>query len=488
MKNKLKAYRKSNGLSKKEMAKKLDIKTKEYKEIENGEDINNDVIGKINALLKGKASNKKAEIKLPTGIPDFTKAFDRANSLTNSHVGINMTINSSIGKASSLFNLTKAYKPEPIGFDLLKTITNQNYIGLDTLTNNSMFSNQVKVTIDNQSKFLDSYNFIFDNQGYNDNIKSAINSHKAVLASIKNVTDPVSEIMKSSAFKSITEIVVNNKTSYQNFIDFSSDLSKIISNSAISNDLYSNLISTSSFLNQNKEPSIVDILSGSTFMLFDKDNDFGNEKEIIEQINNDEQLKQEANNFIKELNQIINDDTDSIEIEKVESIYSKFANWISHVFNKTEVDAKKIAKILIKVLLFLLPFAYSNYQSDINRIAHEKTQEESKEMKKILIDLYNNSEKTINTNQEILDKLNSESSQNMVALEDVNLRTRRSLDGKTKAIVLASQRVIVLDKKTKWMEIIYVDMNDNLPKTGWVKIEYFNSILLTKNTHQKIIY
>jgi hypothetical protein len=38
---------------------------------------------------------------------------------------------------------------------------------------------------------------------------------------------------------------------------------------------------------------------------------------------------------------------------------------------------------------------------------------------------------------------------------------------------LALQEVIVLDKKVRWMEIIYVDVKDKKPKTGWVWIASF---------------
>ena len=61
----------------------------------------------------------------------------------------------------------------------------------------------------------------------------------------------------------------------------------------------------------------------------------------------------------------------------------------------------------------------------------------------------------------------------MIASEDVNLRTRRNAKSKILGVVSASQQVIVLDKKVKWMEIIYVDAKDNTPKTGWVWMESF---------------
>lgn len=474
--DKLKEYRVTHNLSEKEMAERLGITIKEYIGIEKGVDIDNKMRGRIEILLEMKSS-QKAEIKIPRGITNLTSAFDRINSFLDPYEKMNKTINSSISPISALESLTNSYKPKPIGFDLLSNINKRDYLGFDTLTNSSMFSSQVMATIDSQLKAHESYKTLFD-RPTNSGLKTAINSYQSILSTIKTQGDILKDIRNSSVVKTMAELVTENKTGYQNYLGFSSDLSKIVSGSTLLSASYFNIISSNNLTSYNKEPSILDVLSGSTFMLFDKEDDFTSEREIIEQINNDEQLKEEASSFFEELHQIINDDTtNSIETEKVENIFTRFVNWISKTFNKTDGDAKKISEKLFKVLPLIISLSFSYYISVQNQIAHEKTYKELQEIKEVLNKINNkaeyNTEQLLIINQAILDNLNRESSENMVALRDVNLRTRRSAKSKVRAIVLNSQKVIVLNKKTKWMEIIYVDKSDKQPKCGWVKIEYF---------------
>ena len=112
-----------------------------------------------------------------------------------------------------------------------------------------------------------------------------------------------------------------------------------------------------------------------------------------------------------------------------------------------------------------------------NKIEHEATQEELQDFKSIIKEHIENDEdntqKLFDLYQGIFDRIDSKFSQKMVALKDVNLRIRRSTQSKVIDKILASQKVIVLDRKVKWMKIVYIDIKDQKPKTGWVYIENF---------------
>ncbi|MCB0447980.1 MAG: hypothetical protein KDD03_10810 [Gelidibacter sp.] len=476
MRKKLKAYRKLHHFSKEEMAQKLGISIDEYKQIEKGGDINDKLKKKIKKLLKSKTKKKGSEITLPKGIVDMSKSIDRMTSITTSPIQKMIDqINSPLNQALSLWNVTNIYKQPKIAIDYLKDINSTITIGWNTIDTVSSFYKPIKEATDKQLKAYQGIQAVFGN--HSESIKTAVSMQESLLASFTKPTDPLKSIGKPTLFQSLAEKITKNRTQYESYIGFSSKLVNTLSNSAITSSMYSNWVTADNFIKTDKHPSVLDVLSGSSFTLFDDTDTFNEEREIIEQIDNDPELKEQADNFFDELKQIINDDSkQDVDEERIENLYTKFVKWISESFHKSEFEAKRISKKLFKVIPLIsisltLLFTYKNIE------AHKQTQKELKDIKSILLkrsaETDQDTNELLEINQKILDRLNSGYSQNMIAIQNVHLRTRRSVKSKIVCVVSAKQEVIILEKKVKWMEVIYVDANDNLPKTGWVWMECF---------------
>lgn len=465
MKEKLKKYRKSNGLSEKEFAKKLNISQEKYTEIKKGAEIEDGLKEKIKNLISNTPRKRTAEIKapkLPTGIADTSKILDSISSSTRSVIEMANRINKPLNQTLVLHNITNNFMPKSIAFDYLNDI--------------SKFSTSIKAATNNQLKAYSGLQSVFGNQ--HNIMKSNLDVHLSLLEDISKSSGSFSsttQINNSPLFKTIYETVVNNKIAYENYIGFSSQLVNTISKSTISSSVYSNLISADNFIA--KKPSILDLLSGSTFAALN-DDDFEDEMDIIEQIENNPKYKEKADSIYNEFQQIVNDtNVEKVDEEKLKQLHEGFYLWIVEAFGVKIAKAIKIAIIMFSVLATILTFvSFMNdwQESRDNKIAYQKTLEE---LQKVKFDLTKtndqNTEKLLKSNEEILERINSEPSQNMVALKDANLRTMRGSRSKIIAVISTSQKVVILEKKVKWIKVIYVDTKDNKLKSGWTEIENF---------------
>lgn len=467
------------------MADKLRIEIQEYKLIEKGKKVDDELKARIKAILN-KVKKKTAEIELPKGIPNLSKSIDRIVGITSPVEEMIRKVNTPLNQAVTLQSIAGTLNTNFTALDYLKDIHSKKDVGLNMFGGIADLSTSMRIATENNLKAYNGFQFVFGNQS--NNLKSAIDINKSLLSTINEPANSLKALTSSIAFQNITDQVKSDKTGYDNYIGFSSALASTLSNSAISGTTLNNFFSADSFITREKEPSILDVLSGSSFTLFDDTESFEEEREIIQQIDDDPKLREQADSFFNELNQIINEDTiELVDEEKVESLFTKFVGWISKTFNKDDVIAKKIAKRFMMVfpyIAFLFTLSIAEINAYQNKSEHQKTQEELHETKEELDEVKselrdlsnkveNDNQNLLDLNQKILDRINSESSVNMVALKDVNLRNRRTTKSKIIDKVSALQKVIVLDSKVKWMEIIYVDVKDQRPKTGWVYIENF---------------
>jgi len=467
------------------MAGILGVKIGEYKLIEKGKKLNDDLKARIKSLLK--EEKKTAKIELPKGVVDMSKSMDRMIGISGPVLEMENKVNEPLNQAVALQSISGKVNPNFMTIDYLKDIPSKEYIGLNMFGGTAHnIPTSIKIATESNLKAYNGLQFVFGNQS--NSLKSAIDMHECILIGLSKPSGSLSHITDSIAFQNITDHVKENKSGYDSYIDFSSTLAKTLSNSAISGATFNNFFSADSFVDKAKNPSILDVLSGSSFTLFYDTENFEEEKEIIKQIDDNPELKEQVDSFFNELNEIINDNTtENIDEEKVEGLYSKFVRWISETFNKDEIKAKKIAQRILMafpLIALILTLTYARINAVNNKIQHQETQEELHETKEELeevksdlkdlsVKVENDSQNLLDLNQKILDRINNESSQNMVALKDVNLRNGRSSKSKVIGKVAVSQIILVLDKKVKWMQIIYVDKNDQKPKTGWVYIEYF---------------
>ncbi len=478
MRKQLKEYRKSNGFSKKEIANELGIKLEEYKLLEKGKMFNDDLKVKIKSLLS-KEEKKTAQIELPRGIVNMSKSINKIVGITSPIQEMMNKVNVPLNQAITLQSIGGSLNPSLTALDYLKDMRSKQDIRLNVFGGIADLTSSMKVAAENNLKAYNGFQIVFGNQS--NSLKSAIDMQESLLANINEPMNSLKAITNSIAFQNITDQIKTNRRGYDNYINFSSALTKTLFNSAISGATFNNFFSADSFITREKEPSVLDILSGSNFTLFDDTESFDEEREIIQQIDDDPELKEQAESFFNELNQIINDNTvELIDEEKIKSLFSKFVGWISENFNKDIGIAKKIAKRFIVVfpfIAFFIAISYAEINSYQNKIEHEATQEELQDFKSIIKEHIENDEdntqKLFDLYQGIFDRIDSKFSQKMVALKDVNLRIRRSTQSKVIDKILASQKVIVLDRKVKWMKIVYIDIKDQKPKTGWVYIENF---------------
>ncbi|MAT90949.1 MAG: hypothetical protein CMC35_09675 [Flavobacteriaceae bacterium] len=476
MNEKLKEYRKSEGISKKEMAEKLEITIEQYKTIEKGGNIKKSIEKRIRKHLEKERST--AQVKLPRGLADISTHINQMVKFSDPVQKMIDKVNSPLNHAISLSNISGANTSKFTALDYLRDIDSRKK-KFNVWGDIPGFSTSVKIATENNLKAYQGLQFVLGNQS--SGINSVIDIQKDMLEAISKPSFTVKNIADPTVIQTISERVNRNTIGYQNYIGLSASIMDAITTPKVSSSIYGNFVLADSFINKEKEPSLLDVLSGSSFTIFEEDERFEEELEIIEQIDNDPKLKEQADSFFTELDQIINDESiEEKDEEEIVSIYSRFVQWISTTFGKTEAGAQKIAQNIFKIfptIIAIIGISVAISGKVQNKEDHRKTQtliqQGNEEQNKKIAEIENKQKKNTTLLQELLNRENSESSQILIATRDVNLRANRSTKSKIKSIVRTSQKVQVLNKKVKWMEIIYKDAKDGEAKTGWVRIKYF---------------
>lgn len=474
MKEKIESYRKGKGISKKKLAKKLDISIEDYKKIKNDTEIKGELGEKIRVLLEKKPKKRNTTIKLPSGIPDFTKNFANLNSISNHYQEMINKINNPLDKIFRLQDFKSINQPKEIGINYLRDIHNKQITGLSSLQELSKFPTSIKIATDNQLKIYKSFDSIFNDQPIS--LKSTIKMHENLWSNVAKPISSFDDMINSSLLETITNTVNRNEIAYEKYLDFNSELIQTLSKSAISTSTYSDLISLDNF--KTKKPSVLDVLSGSTFSIINDNDDFKDDSGIINKISNTPEYKEKADSIFKEFQQIVNEETvEIVDEEKMEQLFARFYTWIVDTFSISVSKAQKVARkyfFLLPTAIAILSFINSQLTASENKENYQAIQKDLKYIQTGSKNINEKNEELLKVNKEILKLVKNQSTeQNMIALSDVNLRASRGSKSRIKSIILASQKVIVLDKKTKWMRIAYEDIKTNEPMSGWVHIKFF---------------
>jgi len=119
MRKRLEKYRKSNGLSKKQMAKKLKISKEEYKQLINDKDyeISSKLERRIKKLLSSEKSKNKAKgIEIPKGLESTIKIAEKLNKITSPTAklmdSITTPYKSSLAITEAALKMTESIQPK----------------------------------------------------------------------------------------------------------------------------------------------------------------------------------------------------------------------------------------------------------------------------------------------------------------------------------------------------------------------------------------
>ena len=495
----LEKYRESNDLSKKELAKQLDISLREYNKILKTPKvpISEELKNKIEVLLSSKTEEKTSNfdnspstIDIPEYQKKLTRTFDNLTGFPHQDIlkAIYKTSNpykSSLNTVMASTNYINRILPKFDAWSNKEVNTSNNHftnsIAYISATDRSINNNILKLT--NQTLFPIQSSWFFEEIG---TLKKSVESLNAVSFAM-NQSVKMTDFVNSHVFLTIAESVTKNRELYSDYLNFNSELSKIIYPIAGFNSklFKENLYNTKDTLNN------LDILSGSTFLGYEDYENFDDETDILEKINNDPILKEEANEIFEDVTKILNNYTSSKEdydFSLLESAYLKLSLWISEKFEKKYEQAQIIAKTFIgnsKLLLLILNIAVINN----NISSHNKTQtnqekiiEEQSEAKKRDVEEKIRDERVIKSqeliikNQEKLSDKLDKIELDLITNRKIILRKSRKDKSKIVGSVQKGQVVKVLEKKIKWIKITSQESKTSIPITGWVKINDFNKI------------
>jgi len=480
MKERLLKYRKSKGLTAQEMAVKLNVSTEEYEKIESRENQLTDkkLLKKIEELI----SEKRARILTP--YEQTTRTLNRLIPKNPAFEAVRkLGINNFSSPARHIIDSQRTYLDRIAGGSNLHR--NKKYLGfpagLDYLdrvrTPFDDFSNkrireistmQYLRTIDN-SLVNRSINRIHGNWGATDPFKET----RQIINQLNNVISGASS-RQMIFYNQINRTIVDNRKSYDKYIEFSSNLSRTLS------DL--NVLGFSKYhykyFDSISKTRTEDYLSGSVFRAFGDREDFNNELEVIEEILKDTVHKKEVKGFFEELEKLLHED-EEYEVIQLEDLYIRFSLWINENLGKAYEDAKLIVKNLFKNtanIQWIISISFAIQISMTNQMSHRNTQsiikkntttinDELIQQKKSLEQIFHNQERV---NQEIAIFKKSSI--------DNHLRIRRDYRSKNLGVVKKGQVVRILEMKTKWMRIAFEDFKDDIPKTGWVRIDYYKEM------------
>ena len=471
MRKRLEKYRKSNDLSKKQMAKKLKISKEEYKQLINDKDheIDSKLERRIKKLLSSEKPKSKAKgIEIPKGLESTIKIAEKLNKITSPTAklmdSITTPYKSSLAITEAALKMTESIQPK------LNTWADFTFPMPDTTPEIVKFT----------SKFTDSIPYVELNnatkafQGIldNDSISSLQNSITTVNNIGKTLNDYISipDYVNSPIF-SLSETINKNSKLYNEYIDFSSSLAETLAPIIDNSKLYF----PEEFYDATKLNTI-DFLSGSTFLAFEHYQNFDEEKEILEKIKEDSQLQHEALGFFEELHEVIGEDNDEYDSEEFIGLVNKFAIWISKTFDKSLEKALMLGKTILLnsqllTFIFMATIAIDSRNASAARdakILHNQEQSLKNEKQSL-----ENQEVIIKNQQEILKSESDELMQLMT-----NTKLRASNNGKSKILgsIKKGQIVEVEEKKIKWMRVSLEDFETDEPKTGWVRIELFKEL------------
>ncbi len=458
----LKKYRKLRKLSKKQMAELLEISKEQYKDIESNKEavISDELAQKINKLLSSKTASIKPKKlvglenldKLNGNLKPFEHIQDKINSIPAFNNSIINLINDPIIKAlepTKSMGQLKSSMPTftiPETLNALITPKTNNYIW-ESIVNPLRDVSSINAIIESQKKVQDIFS-----------VNSIFNSSNDILKTLEDINKPFKD------FNILTETILENQKPFDNYLDFNSKFtSNLIGSSAL--DSY---FSKENFLDKDKPLSAIDIISGTTFsghMEFFNEFQKEEEKEIINEIENNPEARNEALEFLSELAEIV-EEGEKVNEEKLEAIYLRVTKWIEKWFKS--INKKALAG---KVFIMLIPMAITLSFARYGMIKNSEGQNElSNQIDKIQDDLNETKNNLIKPSFEKLEKLN------LKAVMDINLRRGRNIKSKSLLVIQKGEVVSVIDMKRKWMKVSYTDLNNDISVEGWVKMGYFEKV------------
>lgn len=480
MKERLLKYRESNGLSIQEMAVKLNISSEEYEKIENGERQLTDekLLKKIEELFPRK------RFKTTTPYEQTTRTLNRLIPKNPAYEAIRkLGLDNFRSPAQEIISSQRTYLDRiTVGSTLYR---NKKYLGLPAGLD---YLNWVRTPIDDFSnkriREISTMQYLrtIDDSLVNRSINrlhgswGAVNPFKETSQTIRQVNSIISGSYTKQRvfFNDINRAVVNNRKAYDKYIEFSSNLSRTLSDLNVLgfskyHHRYFDLIS---------ETRTEDYLSGSVFKAFKDREDFNNEEEVIEEILKHPEYKEEVKGFFEELDELLDED-EEYDATQLEELYMRFSIWVSENIGKIYEDAELIVKVLFQntaYIKWILGIYFSIQISMTNQMSHRNTQSIIKKNNKEINDELTQQSESIRQIFQNLESVNKGIANYKKSSIDNHLRTRRDYRSRMLGVVKKGQVVRILEMKTKWMRIAFEDFEDDIPKTGWVRIDYYEEI------------
>lgn len=480
MKERLLKYRESKGLSVQGMAVELNISTEEYEKIESGERELTDekLLKKIEDLF----SVKKTRAITP--YEQTTRTLNRLIPKNPTYEAIRkLGLDSFRSPASDMINSQRTYLDRITGSANLHR--NKKYLGfpagLDYLdrirTPFDDFSNK-RIREISTMQHLRTINDSLVNRSINRihgswGVANPFNEASQTIRQLNNLISG-SSLRQMTSFNQINRMVVNNRSAYDKYIEFSSTLSRTLS------DL--NVLGFSKYhykyFDSISKTKTEDYLSGSVFRAFKDRKDFNNEEEVIDKILKHPEYKEVVKDFFEELDELLNE-SEEYEATQLENLYIRFSVWISENLGKVYEEAELVVKVLFQntaYIKWILSIYLSIQISMTNQMSHRKTQTMVKRNNEVINDELIQQKESLKQIFQNLEQVNQEIATFKKSLKDNHLRTRRDYRSKKLGVVKKNQVVRILEMKTKWMRIAFEDFKDDVPKTGWVRIDYYEEI------------
>ncbi len=431
MKKKLEEYREKHNHSYQEMANKLNVKESEYRDLERNYELIKDkgLKKKVLILLN---SSSRSNISLNNPMLDaMIKMDSRMDAMIPNYI-------------KSLNKITSTTNPNPFGS--LSGIIRKNQEQYNPFSNSLAFlSGAITPSYMSQIKHIAEANSKIDKS-----ISSILKPLGVAFAEKNNFMSPSKMVGMSMVELAMT--ISENKNKYDRFLNTSKSLSKAVF-------VNSSLISAFEKLQYSKiqKPfNKLDYLFGSSFTQYAKDIDFDEDMKLLDEIGADPEFKEKAQSIVREVEEILSTNSEIVNEDQFDNSLIAFSQWVKKSFGEKHV------KSFFKCFLYLLPFIYGYYNSKISSKNLQNTKDE-------IINKIETVEKKTDRYINALEKKHP----NMIAKTDVNLRIRQRKKSRKLGIVKEGQEVMVLERKVKWMKIVYDDIKTDDSMTGWVYIDFF---------------